>query len=80
MITDNNSVHSRRGGRSSNWRGSTPGGDEDSDGGGGVSRPGRALLSKKRNVQGDSLAQHSSSLSRSPHKFRDANEGYVPVL
>ncbi|XP_034255000.1 serine/threonine-protein kinase WNK2-like isoform X6 [Thrips palmi] len=75
VITDNSSVQSRRGGRSSNWRGSTPGGDEDSDGGGGVNRPGRPLLSKKRNVQGDSLAQHSSSLSRSPHKFRDANEG-----
>lgn len=58
-------------------RGSAPAGEEDSDSGGAVNRPARTVLSKKRNVQGDSVSQHSASLSHSPHKFRDTNEGYV---
>lgn len=77
VITDNNSINSRRSGRSSNWRGLTPGTDEDSDGSGAINRPTRIASSKKRNVQGDSLAQHSPSLSRSPLKFRDSSERYV---
>ncbi|XP_026281100.1 serine/threonine-protein kinase WNK1 isoform X3 [Frankliniella occidentalis] len=76
VITDNStSIHNRRIARSSNWRGSTSGVDEDSDGGGGVNRPSRTIPSKKRNVQGDTVVQNPSNLSRSPHKFRDANEG-----
>ena len=80
VITDNSSINSRRVGRGTNWRGSTPCADEDSDANSAINRSTRTVPSKKRNVQGDPVSQQSPSVTRSPLKYRDGSERYANFL